>query len=225
MAGVFLIVLMLMGSGSSYATQASQKSFIGCFNRLPDGALQFGAVPSGELFTLRGQTNLAEEHVDQLVRVFGDLDRREPDHGATGTLTIHKVQALAGSCTSALPATKLEGVPGKVGEDTVAVPVTGTSTEDQTTPGFQTGDAAGRPARTQAWNGMGVEAPAAPQYPEQVGQSEAAANMDAKSVERTEILPGTTLGVGGSATGSEGVARNSKPNSNASTKSKAAPVE
>jgi plastocyanin len=40
-----------------------------------------------------------------------------------------------------------------------------------------------------------MEPPAAPAHPDQVGQSEAAANVNSGAVERTEILPGGTLGV------------------------------
>lgn len=193
MAGVFLVFLMLIGSSSSYAT-TTQKSFIGCFNQRPDGALQFGAVPSGNLFALRGNTNLAQGHVNQLVRVFGDLEvGRRNGHSAPATLTVHRVQALAASCTSALPSATLDEIPGKVGEDTVAVPLTDTSTEDRTTPGFQIEPLKGRPAGAKSANHL--EAPAAPSHAEQVGQSEAAANVNASSVERTEILPGVTLGV------------------------------
>lgn len=87
---------------------------------------------------------------------------------------------------SALPAKESERVSGKVGEDMVAVPDATTSAEDRTTPGFQT--------KTE---GRTVKAPAAPADPEQAGQSEAAAAVDAGAVERTEILPGKTLGVSG----------------------------
>jgi hypothetical protein len=200
MAGVFLLSVMLIGSTFSYAAQTPQKSFMGCFNRTPDGALQFGAVPSGELFTLRGNTTLAEEHVNQLVRVFADLDRY--GNGTPATLNIVRVHALAKSCTSVLPSTTLDGVPGKVGEDGVAVPLTNTSTEDQTTPGFQTEVASAGSTGAHATS-ANVERPAAPPRPEQVAQSEAAANVNAGSVERTEILPGGALGVSGSYNGSE----------------------
>jgi plastocyanin len=198
MSGVLLVFLILLGSASLYAnpasqkdaTAASQKAFLGCLTRLPDGTLQFGAVPSGELFLLGGQTNILEGHVKQLVRVYGETAPRGSDNNALPTLVVVRVQALSNSCTSVLPAKQLDGVPGKVGEDAVAVPLTSTFTENQSTPGLQTEAAI-------AQSSPAIEPPAAPPYPEQVGQSEAAANVDAGSVERTEILPGRTLGVSG----------------------------
>lgn len=221
MAVVLVFLFMLIGSASSFATETPQKVFVGCFNRLSDGALQFGAVPSGELFTIRGDTDLAEEHVNQLVRVFGDFDRTDHDNSAA-SLIILKVQVLASSCTSVTPSIVLDGVPGKVGEDTVAVPLTDTSTQGRTTPGFQTGAATGHPAGTRFSNRPNVEPPLAAPLPTQVGQSEAAANVNARSVGRTEILPGVTLGVTGSE--SKTAAVPSESATGASTQSGPAPT-
>jgi plastocyanin len=196
--GIVLFFLILIGPALSHAQQTSQESFVGCFNRLPNGALQFGVMPSGELFAVRDNTKLASEHVNQLVRVFGNLERSK-DNNAPATLTLLSVQTLAATCTSVVPPTTSDRVPGKVGEDTVAVPRTDTSTEDQTTPGFQTQSAATANAHP---NSPAIEPLAAPPAPEQVGQSEASGNVNARSVERTEILPGATLGASGSNTGS-----------------------
>jgi plastocyanin len=199
MSGVFLLFLMLFGLASLQAMPAAQKPFVGCLNRLPDGTLQLGAVPSGELYLLRGQTNVLMEHVNQLVRVFGQTGPRGSNHSALATLVVGRVQPLSNSCTSALPAKELDGVPGKVGQDGVAVPLTTTFTEGQSTPGYQTEAATAEstssktPTPTPA-----AELPAAPVHPEQVGESEAAANANAGAVERTEILPESTLGVAGS---------------------------
>jgi plastocyanin len=194
MSAMFLLLLLLMGSISLQAAPAEQNAFVGCLNRLPNGTLQFGEVPSGKLFLLGGQTDLAEAHVNQLVRVFGKLDHRTSDNNAVPTLMLVRVQTLAESCTSVLPAREPERVPGKVGEDGVAVPITTTLTEDQTTPGFQTETVNSRSANIQN-AGQTVESPGAPFHPEQVAQSEAAADVNASAVERTEILPGSTLGV------------------------------
>lgn len=201
MALVMLIFLMI-ASPPSFATETPHESLVGCFNRLPDGALEFGAVPSGEQFTIRGNTKLAEGHINQLVRVSANLERTEHDRSSRASLTILKVQVLATSCTSVAPSTTLDATPGKVGEDNVAVPRTDTSTEGRTTPGFQTG-VAGQPAKTPPSNNPNVEPHAGPPLPEQVGQSEAAANRNANSVNRTEILPSGTLGVSGSKSESE----------------------
>jgi plastocyanin len=197
MSGRFLFFLLLVGSTSLAIAQAPQESFVGCLNRLPDGTLQFGAAPSGELFLVHGQTNLLEEHVNQLVRVFAQPARSSTDNKALPTLTVSGVQTLAESCTSALPARRFEEIPGKVGEDAVAVPLTTTSTEDRATPGFQMQDVTAELSGQNLSSTQIVEQPAAPLHPEQVAQSEAAANVNARAVERTEILPGRTLGVSG----------------------------
>lgn len=197
MAGVLLLFLIFAGSPSIYAAQSPQKSFVGCFNSTAAGTLQFGAVPSGNLFALRGNTKLAEEHVNQLIRLSGEVDRQSGDKGSPAILTVVRVQALAKSCTSVLPAKTLDGVPGKVGEDGVDVPLTDTLTEDRTTPGFQTEAAEQHPMGTHM-SMSSLEPVTAPPHPEQVGQSEAAADVSASSVERTEILPENTLGVNGS---------------------------
>lgn len=190
---MFLVFIMLMGS--LHPALASQTRFVGCLNRLPNGTLQLGAVPSGQLFIIRGSTNALEEHVNQLVRVFGASSPRGSNDNVLPTLIVNRVQAVAESCTSILPGQQFESVPGKVGEDLVAVPVTSTPTEAETTPGFQTEAATG--SRSQSvplsWT---AEPPAAPAHPDQVAQSEAAANVNSSAVERTEILPGATLGVG-----------------------------
>jgi hypothetical protein len=193
MSGMLLAFVMLLGS--LHATLAPQKTFVGCLNRLPDGTLQFGAMPSGQLFLVRGQTNAAEEHVNQLVRVFGASSRSGNNHSLLPTLTVNRVQAMAESCTSSLPGRRFEGVPGKVGEDIVDVPVTSTATEPETTPGVQTEAATAQSSRTQTISfNRRVESPAAPARADQVAQSEAAANMNSSTVERTEILPGDALG-------------------------------
>jgi hypothetical protein len=198
MSGMFFLLLALMGPVSLQAAQTPQNAFVGCLNRLPDGTLQFGGVPSGKLFLLGGETNSAEEHLNQLVRVFGELDWPNTSNNVPPTLKVVRVQALAKSCTSTLPTRKMEAVPGKVGEDTVAVPLTTTLSEDRTTPGFQTQAATAGSDGLQN-NRQKFESPAAPPRPEQVAQSEAAANLNASAVERTEILPGSTLGAGPSA--------------------------
>jgi plastocyanin len=198
MSVIFLVALMFLGSTALFGQQAQQKAFMGCVNRLPDGTLQFGAVPSGQLFLLRGQKKLTEGHVNQLVRVFGEPVRSANDNNAPSTLTVARVQVLAESCTSALPAKNLDEVPGKVGEDAVAVPLTTTATEDETTPGYQTEAASSQLFGSQnAFSTQTVEPAAAPPHPEQVAESEAAANVNASAVERSEILPGNALGVSG----------------------------
>ena len=190
-----LFFLFSLGSTWLAAAQIPQNTFMGCVNRLPNGTLQFGEIPSGEVFLLRGQANLLSAHVSQLIRVSGDVSRRSNGSNASPMLTVVRVQRLSGSCASALPTKRFERVPGKVGEDLVAVPDTTTLADDQTTPGFQTQE--GR-VRAKRLHSRLQEQPAVPTCPDQVAQSEAAANVNASSVDRTEILPGHTLGVSGS---------------------------
>ena len=194
---MFLFFIMLLGS--LLGPSAPKNTSVGCLNRLSNGTLQFGAVPSGELFVVRGQTSLAEEHINQLVRVFGTSSPNN-NRNALPSLTVARVQTLGETCTSLLPGKQFEQVPGKVGEDLVAVPVTSTPTEAETTPGFQTEGASSESARSQSVPVVRrVESLAAPAHPDQVAQSEAAANVNSSAVERTEIRPGHALGVGSSA--------------------------
>lgn len=189
MSSVLLLSVLLL-SPLFAAKQTQQNTFLGCVNQLADGTLQLQSVPSGELFALRGQDNVLQGHISQLIRVTGQV-AAITNNNAHPVLTITQVQTLAGSCSSPLPTKSSERVAGKVGEDLVAVPVSSTLADDQTTPGFQT--------QATAVKKSHAEQPAAPARPEQVAESEAAANTNASSVERTEILPGHALGVIGSA--------------------------
>lgn len=197
---ILLAFLMLFGSTSLHAASAPQV-FVGCLNQLPDGALQFGASPSGQLYFVNGQTKMLEEHTNELVRLFAQPVNSASSRNASSTLVVARLQPLSESCTSALSATALESVPGKVGEDVVAVPHTTTSTENGTTAGFQTQGAAAELSGSQSVlssHGVGQASP--PPHPEQAAESEAAANRIAVSVDRTEILPGKTRGTSGAAT-------------------------
>ena len=180
-------------------SQPPQSGLTGCVNRSPDGTLQLG-LRSGALYRLQGRTTLLEKHVNQIVRVFG-----QPQKAAEGTpvLVVNGVQAIAGTCTAALPGKNPEPVEGKVGEDELAFPVSTTAAADETTPGFQT-----ESSLAQSPGGKNVPAtqsrhlarsPYAPAAPDQVAESESAANVNAEAASRAEILPGNTLGVGASA--------------------------
>ena len=195
MKGMLTVFLLLVGFVSYSAAQTIQKTLIGCFNRQPNGVLQFGAVPSGELFALSGETDLAEAHVNQLVRVSGEVQQTFSNSNSPATLTIASLEPLAGSCTADAPATSADGVPGKVGDGSVAVPFTDTFTEGETTPGSQVEITNGQPAASRPSSRPAAEAPTAPVHPEQFGQSQAAADTNATSVESTEITPHHTLGV------------------------------
>lgn len=197
-----LIFLLLLGFTSVPAEHTAESTFVGCVNRPPDGTLQLGTIQSGELFLLSGEKDVMEEHVGEMIRVTGDVTPGA-NKNAHPTLAAAKIQTVAESCTSASPTTRAESVSGKVGEDLVAVPVTTTLTEDQTTPGFQTQAAAAPRTRE--------EQPAAPDHPDQVAQSEAAADVNASAVDRTEILPGHALGVNASGDATAASAAESNP--------------
>jgi plastocyanin len=180
-----------------------QTTFIGCASRLPDGTLQLGTVPAGRSYRLQGRTRLLEEHMNQLVRVSGQVETGRPTNAAPPILTVNTVQPIAETCTSVLPAKNPEPVEGKVGEDSIAIPVSTTAVADETTPGFQTesGMAQSPGAQNVPANlfRRAARSPYAPLHPEQEAQSELAANVNAQAAERTEILPGNTLGTGTSA--------------------------
>jgi hypothetical protein len=198
MSVFFLAFLMLLGSTSLHAASASQGVLVGCLTQLPDGALQLGAVPSGKLYAVSGQTEILKEHTDELVRLFAQPTTPAARNNASSTLMVARVQPLSKSCTSALSPSTVEAVPGKVGEDVVAVPHTTTSTENGTTAGFQTQGAAAELSLSQSVRySHTIDQPAMPPHPEQTAESEAAANRIAASVDRTEILPGNTRGVSG----------------------------
>jgi len=182
--------------------QVPQTSFRGCINRRPDGVLQLGVRPSGDLFLLQGDPSLLQEHVNHLVQITGHSQLGQ--NSGLPTLTVDTIQPIAGSCTKALPAKKPQSVPGKVGEDAVAVPVTTDKTADQTTPGVQTetgiAQSPGAKSPSQYESRPPSPSPYTPAEPEQVAQSEAAANLNAEAANRAEILPGNILGVNRSAT-------------------------
>src|SRR5579885_2740167 len=116
--------------------QTPPATFRGCINRRPDGTLQLAARTSGDVFLLQGDPNLLEEQVNHLVQITGHSQASHTP--GPPTLTVDSIRLIAESCTKALPSKKPQPVPGKVGADALAVPVTTTKTADQTTPGVQT---------------------------------------------------------------------------------------
>lgn len=194
-----LLLLSLVAPGQS--ANSGQKAFVGCLNRLPEGTLQLGTLPSGKVYSIEGNTKPLMAHVDQVIRIFGRSEANSKGRSVL-TLTANSVQVIAESCAAGLPGSKTEAVGGKVGEDQIAVPTTTTASTAETTPGFQTEAATSQligkgPQAVQS--GVRPSLPYAPFEPEQVAQSESAANVNADAALRAEILPGNTLGVGGSA--------------------------
>ena len=79
----YLASLLVLGMTVFPAqVKAAETQVVGCINRLPNGTLQLGAIPSGESYVLNGLTNLLERHVGQLVRITG----RTEGSGAQGAV-------------------------------------------------------------------------------------------------------------------------------------------
>lgn len=200
MALTYLLLLLIwLAPGPN--ENSAQRAFVGCLNRLPSGTLQLEALPSGTLYSIEGDTEPLLDHVDQVIRILGRSRANSNQGNSVLTLTANSVQVIAESCAAGLPGSRTETVGGKVGEDQIAVPMTTTASSAETTPGFQT------EAGTEQLTGKSHQAvqsgvrppePYAPFEPEQVAQSEAAADVNADAALRAEILPGNALGVSGS---------------------------
>ena len=190
------LVLLILSAVPQNANPA-QSTFLGCLNRRPDGTLQLKAIPSEKVYSIEGDTKPLMGYVNQIIRVQGSPKGAERGTSAL-QLTTTSVHVVAETCTAELPPSKTEAVGGKVGEDQVAVPETTTESSAETTPGFQT-EAASEQIRGRnsaaVRSGFHTSVPYAPFKPEQVAQSEAAANVNAPAAARAEILPGNTLGV------------------------------
>lgn len=196
------VLLLLIPALPVQSQNSSQKTLVGCLNRLPDGTLQLKALPSQQLYSIKGNTAPVMAHVDQIIRVAGNSEPTGNKLQYALTLTRNSVHVVAETCTAALPPSITEAVGGKVGEDEVAVPETTTASSAETTPGFQTEAASeqwrGKKNSPAVQSGFHTNVPYAPFKPEQVAQSEAAANVNAQAAARAEILPGNTRGVNNS---------------------------
>ncbi len=210
---VFLVLTLvawpLQAAQQPAARRTQRTEVVGCVARAPDGALQLGATRSGKVYLLPGSAMLLAGRVNQLVRVSGEsLGSQAP------ALIVHSVQPLARSCTSVLPAGKPEAVPGKVGADVAAVPVTTTRSAGHTTPGMQTqADVSQGPGSAVRLRSPAAKPGYAPWNRAQAGQSGVAADRNAAAAARTEIVPGRTLGVITSAASSPPSARRASPSS------------
>ncbi|HEV2401044.1 MAG TPA: hypothetical protein VGS27_29190 [Candidatus Sulfotelmatobacter sp.] len=198
--GYLLLFFIFFSPGQN--ADSAQKEFLGCLSRLPDGTLQLGALPSGKSYSIQGNTKPLMGHVNQVIRIHARSGVPKNQSQNSLTLTANSVQVIAETCTAGLPGSRTEPVGGRVGEDQIAVPMTTTASSAETTPGFQTeaGTAQLTGKSPQAvLSGLRPPVPYAPFKPEQVAQSESAANVNANAALRAEILPGNTLGVSGSA--------------------------
>jgi plastocyanin len=202
-------ILFIISFSPIQAADSGQKAFVGCLSQLPQGTFQLGVLPSGDVYSLAGNTEPLFGHVNQIVRVFGRAEpNRHINSNVISKLTVSSVQVLSETCTAGLPEAKTQTVVGKAGESQIAAPVTTTSM-DETTPGFQTEGAtialSGAEGRRSAYSQKPATSPYSPLEPEQIAQSESAANLNAEAAARAEILPGKTLGANPASAGSAGM--------------------
>jgi hypothetical protein len=182
----------------SLPANAASSQLIGCITPLPNGELQFQAIPSGASYVLRGNTALLAQSIHHLVRITG----------ATGAivgrdqlpaLTAGEVQVVADTCTAPMWFGKLEAIAGKVGAGQDAVPLTTTASAGEVTPGVQTEavEAQEQPITTGRPNPPLTSATKlrySPHNVAQAAQTQAAAERYALAAQRSEILPGNTIG-------------------------------
>ncbi len=164
----------------------------GCLSQDASGSLRFLAKPSGKTYLLQGNIAMLQRHIHQQLAITGN----STGNAASPALTVVQFRVVSGNCTSVLPSDDSFQVPGKAGQVEAATPVTSLGSADETTPGFQTeslqqqAEHPGVPETKQ-----NVPIPFGPSFPEQAGQSEFAADIDAPAASRAEMYPGTTLGV------------------------------
>ncbi len=196
-----VLFLVLIWAAPGQSSGPSEGALVGCLTRSPRGTLQLEALPSKKVYSIQGDTKALTTHVDQIIRTLGRTGAPGNQGTSVFTLTSNSVQVIAESCAAGLPGPKTEAVGGKVGEDQIAVPTTTTASSAETTPGFQTeagtNQLIGKSAQALR-SGVRPPVPYAPFKPEQVAQSELAADVNAAAALRAEILPGNALGVNGS---------------------------
>jgi plastocyanin len=196
MALASLLLLLITASPG----QGTSSTLVGCLNRLPDGTLQLGTRPSGRVYSVEGNTRPLMAHVNQFIRVSAQTAPAGTKAEGVAKISVSSVEVIASTCTAGPPGKNPQAVGGKVGEDQIAVPVANTAGVDEITPGFQTESATTRPQNNKSEHQPALRPGGAyaPFQPEQVAQSETAANVNAEAAIRAEILPGNTLGVNGS---------------------------
>ncbi len=163
----------------------------GCLSQDASGTLHFLAEPSGRTYQVQGDMALLQRHIHEQVAITGPRA-----NVVAPTLTVLQLRVLSQSCTSVLPSNDTFQVPGKTGQVESATPVTSVGSANETTPGFQTESGqqqAEHPGASSTNRNTGTAF--GPVHPEQAGQSEFAADIDAQAASRAEMYPGTTLGV------------------------------
>lgn len=193
-----LWILAAVTSSASFAQGQGGRpsSVVGCLTESPSSTLILGVVPSGEVYSLRGNLQTLLTHRRQLVRVYGHAipgDNQQPAFAVT------KIEVVADTCTAPLPASNPVAVTGKTGQHGVATPDTTTATAGIVSPGVQTSagiaQQPGVHTEMNAKNAPAAEGRLALRNFAQAGQSEQEANRNAAAAERAEIVPGHTLGV------------------------------
>jgi hypothetical protein len=198
-----LIILFCVLSLSPFVPGQQNSSVIsGCLLGNP-GTFMLGAVPSGDMYRLRGNAALVDAHRDQLVRLTGTL--AAPARGNTpGVFTVQRVDPIASSCTTPLSPQNpnaISSVTGKAGMEEIAANASTTRSAGRVTPGNQT--EAGEAQQLGVYSGVKPgerNQPAsrgrlAPPLWDQVGQDQPTADLSAAAAQRAEEQPNETLGV------------------------------
>ncbi len=195
-------VLFLAFPCTSQAQQAKVTTLSGCLSGEP-GSFTLGAVPSGYVYRLQGQTKVLIGHTNQLIRITGS-EAAPAGSDRTGTFTVQNVQVLRDNCLTPLPpqsANAVRPATGKAGAESTAVNTSTTQSVGENTPGAQTqtGEAqqAGKHAAVPSGstNAPAARGPLAPPQWGNAGQSQSEGDTNAAAAERGEEYPNYDLGV------------------------------
>ncbi len=191
-----LLLLSVLFFLLQFQVLRAQQAFVmtGCLSQDANGALRFEVEPSKRVYFLRGDMTGLQRHINQQLAI----SARSAGDSGSPALSVVGFSVQSETCTSALPSNESFVVPGKVGQVQVATPVASVGNANETTPGFQTEAGQQQAERTYvptAGSEQHTRIPFGPSYPEQSGQSELAADIDAQAASRAEMYPGSTLGV------------------------------
>lgn len=188
---LLLFALMMLPSCSVLAEQPLVMS--GCLSQDASGTLHFQDEQSRRVYRLQGDMEGLQRGMNRLITLSGNL---VANAASAPMLSVVQYRVISNTCTSVLPSNEQFEVSGKAGPVAVAIPVTSSGRANETTAGFQT--EAGQEqaaAKVIPSTNRSAKTPFAPSQPEQAGQSEFAADLDAEAASRAEVYPGTTLGV------------------------------
>lgn len=178
-----------------FLLHAQEAQMIGCLSQDASGVFRFVATPSGRTYNLQAGAAALQRHINQELAITGRANSNAP----SPSFNVVQLRVISESCTSVVPSNERFAIAGKVGQTQAAIPVTSTASAGETTPGFQTEaglmQAEGGTASQHSGTEPNPKTPFGPSNPEQAGQSEFAADINAQAASRAELYPGTTLGV------------------------------